>query len=241
MLPVLSEKTQPLPFEGPEPEVKPKGRRGPPDRFLFALFWTLAAMAAIALLSVLWFRELDRRKDADKRAAAAQGEVTRMEARFDDLQGDVAALEEDLAGARAELKPLRLRIDRRGEALRSTRGVLALVSPLRETYAELDDILTTLNADGDAIAAAAAALNREVDALADYVSQTPENQLSKRRLREHTTTLRARNAALRAARSEFAGAQTGYSDAAERVDSGLDDLAKAATALRKEIAKALRR
>jgi chromosome segregation ATPase len=239
---VLNEKTQPLPFAGPEPESERPVRPGPPrDRFLFALFWTLAAMSAIALLSVLLFREIDRRKDAERRAASAQSQVDAAEARFADLQGDVEALKEDLAAGRADLKLLRLRVARRGEALRSTRGVLTLVSPLRETYAELGDILATMDADGDAIAAAATSLQRGVSALAEYVRRTPENKLSKRELRGFTTTLQARIAALRTARAEFVDGQTGLGDAANRVEARLDELGKAVTVLRKEIAKALGR
>jgi chromosome segregation ATPase len=242
---VLNEKTQPLPFGGPETETeRPERppRPGPPrDGFLFALFWTLAAMAVIGLLSVLWFREVDRRKDAVGRAAAAQSEVTAAEARVADLQADVATLEEELADVRAELRPWRLRSGRRGEALRSTRGVLALVAPLRESYGDVNEVIATVDGDADAVVAAAAALTREVAALNTYLRRTEESQLSERVLRKHVTTLLARGAALRTARSSLAEAQAGYGVAAARVESGFEELAKAVTALRKQIAKALER
>jgi chromosome segregation ATPase len=242
MLPVLNEKTQPLPFsppeEGPEP---PRRRSAPPDRFLFALVWTLAAMGVIGLLSVLWLRELDRRKDAEGQVSSAQAEVRTVESRLAGLEEEVAALEGDLASARADLKPWRMLTARRGEALRSTRGVIALVPPLSESYDDLGEVLTTMDANGDAMAAAAVALEREVTALTAYIRRTDENELSKRELQKRATTLRARLAALRTTRVALSEAQAGYGDAADVVDSRFDELTRAVSALRKEIAKALRR
>lgn len=238
---VLNEKTQPLPFSASEDESERPPRPAQRDRFLFALFWTLAAMGVIVLLSVLWFRELDHRKDAEKGVAAAQGELRTSEARVAELEAEVAALGDDLASARQELRPWRARTARRGDALRSTRGVIALVAPLRASYEDLGEILTTMDADRDAIAAATAALVREVAALAEYLRRTAEDELSKRELRKHATTLGARTAALRAARASLVEGQAGYSEAAGRVESGFDDLTRAVTALRKQIAQALRR
>jgi chromosome segregation ATPase len=239
---VLNEKTQPLPFSPPEEESeRPRRRSGPPDRFLFALVWTLAAMGVIGLLSVLWLRELDRRKDAEKQVSSAQAEVRTAESRLAGLEEEVAALEGDLASARADLKPWRARAARRGETLRSTRGVIALVPPLSESYDDLGEVLTTMDANGDSMAAAAAALEREVTALAGYIRRTDEDELSKRELQRRATTLRARLAALRTTRVAFVEAQAGYGDAADLVDSRFDDLTRAVSALRKEIAKALRR
>jgi chromosome segregation ATPase len=238
---VLNEKTQPLPFAAPEPDSERPAPKGPPwDRFLFALFWTLAAMAVIGLLSVLWFRELDRRKDAEKSAAAAQSELSDYKTRLAGLEDDVALAKDELAGARRQLKSWRLRSARRGDALRSTRSAVALVTPLRESYADLDEALTAMNGDADAVAAAAGALQRAVAALNDYVRRTPEDELSKRKLREHVTTLRARAAALGTARAAFVEAQGGYEGAAERVESRFDELTRAIAALRKQINKALR-
>jgi chromosome segregation ATPase len=242
MLPVLNEKTQPLPFSAPEEESeRPRPRSAPPDRFLFALVWTLAAMGVIGLLSVLWLRELDRRKDAERQVSSAQAEVRTAESRLAGLEEEVAALEGDLASARADLKPWRIRAARRGEALRSTRGVIALVPPLSESYDDLGEVLTTMDADGDAMASAAAALEREVTALTGYIRRTDEDELSKRELQKRATTLRARLAALRTTRLALVEAQAGYGDAADVVDSRFDDLTRAVSALRKEIAKALRR
>jgi chromosome segregation ATPase len=239
---VLSEKTQPVPLSVPEdePERRPP-RSAPGGGFLFALFWTLAAVGAIVLLSISWFRELDGRKDAEKRVASAQSEVRSLEARLVGFEEEVAALENDLADARKELKPWRARTARRGDALRSTRGVIALVPPLRENYNDLGEVLTTMEGDRDAIAAAVGALERDLAALTEYLRRTDENKLSERELRKHTTTLRARVAGLRTAQASLVDAQAGYSDAAERVDSGFEELTRAVTALRKEIAKALRR
>jgi chromosome segregation ATPase len=242
MLPVLNEKTQPLPFSPPEEEPeRPRRRSAPPDRFLFALVWTLAAMAVIGLLSVLWLRELDRRKDAEKQVSSAQAEVRTAESRLAGMEEEVAALEGDLASARADLKPWRARAARRGETLRSTRGVIALVPPLNESYDDLGEVLTTMGANGDSMAAAAAALEREVTALAGYIRRTDENELSKRELQRRATTLRARLAALRTTRLALVEAQAGYGNAADVVDSRFDELTRAVSALRKEIAKALRR
>jgi DNA repair exonuclease SbcCD ATPase subunit len=239
---VLNEKTQPLPFSPPEEESeRPRRRSAPPDRFLFALVWTLAAMAVIGLLSVLWLRELDRRKDAEKQVSSAQAEVRTAESRLAGMEEEVAALEGDLASARADLKPWRARAARRGETLRSTRGVIALVPPLSESYDDLGELLTTIDADGDALAAAAAALEREVTALAGYIRRTDENELSKRELQRRATTLRARLTALRTTRLAFVEAQAGYGDVADLVDARFDELTRAVSALRKEIAKALRR
>ena len=242
MLPVLNEKTQPLPFSAPEEEPeRPRRRSAPPDRFLFALVWTLAAMGVIGLLSVLWFRELDRRKDAERQVSSAQAEVRTAESRLAGLEEEVAALERDLVSARADLKPWRIRAARRGEALRSTRGVIALVPPLSESYDELDGVLTTMDANGDAISAAAAGLEREVTALTGYLRRTDEDELSKRELQRRATTLRARLAALRTTRLALVEAQAGYGNTADLVDSRFDQLTRAVAALRKEIAKALRR
>lgn len=239
---MLNEKTQPIPFSAPQDEPeRPRPRSAPWGRFLFALFWTLAALVAIVLLSVSWFRELDRRKDAEKRVAAAQGEVRSVEARLAGAEEEIAGLEDDLAKARKELRPWRARTARRGDALRSTRGVIALVSPLRGSYGDLGEVLTSMDADRDAIAAAARALEQDVAALTEYLRRTDEDKLSERELRKQATTLRARLAALRAARVSLVDAQAAYGDAAERVDSGFDSLSSAVAALRKQIAKALRR
>jgi chromosome segregation ATPase len=238
----LNEKTQPMPFSVPEdePERRPP-RSAPGGGFLFALFWTLVTVGAIVLLSVSWFRELDGRKDAEKRVAAAQSDVRALEARLAGFEDEVAALENDLADARKELKPWRMRTARRGDALRSTRGVIAFVPQLRENYDDLGEVLTTMDGDRDAIAAAARALERDLAALIEYLRRTDENKLSERELRKHTTTLRARLAGLRTAQASLVDAQAGYSDAAERVDSGFEELTRAVTALRKLITKALRR
>jgi chromosome segregation ATPase len=239
---VLNEKTQPVPFSAPEDKSERRPPRSAPGGgFLFALFWTLAAVGAIVLLSISWFRELDGRKDAEKRVASAQSEVRSLEARVVGFEEEVAALEIDLADARKELKPWRARTARRGDALRSTRGVIALVPPLRESYDDLGEVLTTMEGDRDAIAAAARALERDLAALTEYLRRTDENKLSERELRKHTTTLRARLAGLRTAQASLVDAQAGYSDAADRVDSGFEDLTRAVTALRKLITKALRR
>jgi chromosome segregation ATPase len=229
-------------FSPPEGESeRPPPRSAPWGRFLFALFWTLAAVGVIVLLSISWFRELDGRKDAEKRVAAAQGEVRSLEARLAGFEQDVAALEDDLAEARQELRPLRARSARRAGALRSTRGVIALVQPVRDSYDDLGDILTAIDADTDALAAVAGALEREVAALTEYLRRTDADALSERELRKRATTLRARLAALRTARVSLAEAQAGYGDAADRVDSRFDELTRAVTALRKQVAKALRR
>ena len=239
---MLNEKTQPVPFSAPEDESERRPPRSAPGGgFLFALFWTLAAVGAIVLLSVSWFRELDGRKDAEKRVASAQTEVRALEARLVGFQEEVAALENDLADARKDLKPWRARAARRGDALRSTRGAIALVPQLRESYDDLGEILTTMDGDRDAIAAAAGALERDLAALTEYLRRTDENKLSERELRKQATTLRARLAGLRTARASLVDAQAGYSDAAERVDSGFEELTRAVTALRKLITKALRR
>ena len=239
---VLNEKTQPVPFSAPpdEPE-RLRPRSAPWGRFLFALFWTLAVLLTIVLLSVSWFRELDRRKAAEKRVAAAQSEVRSVEAKLAGFEEQIAGLEDDLASAHKELRPWRARTARRGDALRSTRGVIALVSPLRESYGDLGEVLTAMDADRDAIAAAARALERDVAALTEYLRRTDEDKLSERELRKQATGLRVRLGALRAARVSLVDAQAGYSDAADRVDSGFDSLSSAVTALRKQIAKALRR
>jgi chromosome segregation ATPase len=238
----LNEKTQPVPFSAPEDESERRPPRSAPGGgFLFALFWTLAAVGAIVLLSVSWFRELDGRKDAEKRVASAQTEVRALEARLVGFQEEVAALENDLADARKDLKPWRARAARRGDALRSTRGMIALVPQLRESYDDLGEVFTTMDGDRDAMAAAAGALERDLAALTEYLRRTDENKLSERELRKQATTLRARLAGLRTARASLVDAQAGYSDAAERVDSGFEELTRAVTALRKQIAKALRR
>ena len=239
---MLNEKTQPVPFSAPEDESERRPPRSAPGGgFLFALFWTLAAVGAIVLLSVSWFRELDGRKDAEKRVASAQTEVRALEARLVGFQEEVAALENDLADARKDLKPWRARAARRGDALRSTRGMIALVPQLRESYDDLGEVFTTMDGDRDAMAAAAGALERDLAALTEYLRRTDENKLSERELRKQATTLRARLAGLRTARASLVDAQAGYSDAAERVDSGFEELTRAVTALRKQIAKALRR
>jgi chromosome segregation ATPase len=239
---VLSEKTQPIPLSASndEPE-RPPPRSAPLGRFLFALFWTLATVGAIVLLSVSWFRELDRRKDAEESAAAAQSDVRSLEARVAGFEEDVAALEDDLAAARKQLRPLRARSARRADALRSARSLTTLVQPLRESYEGLGEVLTAMDADRDAIAAAAAALERDVAALTEYLRRTDEDELSERELRKRATTLRARLAALRTARASLVDAQAGYSDAADLVDSRFEELTSSVTALRKQIAKALRR
>lgn len=243
---MLDEKTQPLPFvaeERSEPESKRRRspQAAPEGRMLVALVATLVALAVIGLMSVLWFRELERRKDAEGTIASAQVEVTAVESRVDDLEADVAVLEDDLAAARRELKPWRLRSQRRGDALRSTRGVMAMVGPLRESYDDLGEALTTIEGDADALAAAAAALERQVAVLSEYVRRTPEAQLSKAALRELVTTLRARKAALASARASLAEGQSGYRDAAELVSARFDQLTRAISALRKQIDKSLRR
>lgn len=243
---MLDEKTQPLPFvaaERSEPESKRRRspQAAPEGRMLVALVATLAALAVIGLMSVLWFRELERRKDAEGSIASAQVEVTAAESQVDDLEADIAVLEDDLAAARLELKPWRLRAQRRGEALRSTRGVMAMVGPVRESYDDLGDALTALDGDADALAAAASTLERQVAALSEYVRRTPEAQLSKAKLRELVTTLRARKAALASAHSSLAEGQSGYGDAAEQVAARFDQLTRAITALRKQIEKAQRR
>jgi chromosome segregation ATPase len=239
---VLNEKTQPLPFSVPEVESKPPPPPSAPwDRFLFALFWTLTAMAVIALLTVMWFRELDRRKDAEKRVVSAQTEVRALEGQLAGFARDVAAREEDLASVRKELRRWRVRGARRADALRSTRRVVALVPPLGESYDDLGEVLTTMDADRDAIAAAASTVEREVAALTAYLRRTDENELSERELRKHATTLRARLAGLRTARASLVDAQAGYSDAAESFESRFEALTRAVTALRKQITKALRR
>jgi chromosome segregation ATPase len=119
--------------------------------------------------------------------------------------------------------------------------VLDFVTPLRTSYDDLGEVLTAMDGDGDAIASAATALERDLAALTDYLRRTDEDDLSKRTLRKHTTTLRARLAALRTARASFVESQAGYGDAAARVDSRFDELSKAVAALRKQIARALRR
>ena len=208
---------------------------------LVALVSTLAALAVIGLLSVFWFRELERRKDAEGSIASAQVEVTAAESRVDDLEAEIAVLEDDLAAARLELKPWRLSSQRRGDALRSTRRLIASVAPLRESYDDLGEVLTMIDADANALATAASALERQVAALSEYVEQTPKAQLSKRELREFVTTLRARKAALTSAHTSLEEGQSGYGDAAELVDARFDGLTRAITALRKQIDKALRR
>jgi chromosome segregation ATPase len=243
---MLDEKTQPLPFvaaEHSEPESKRRRspQAAPEGRMLVALVATLAALAVIGLMSVLWFRELERRKDAEGSIASAQVEVTAAESRVDDLEADVAVLEDDLAAARGELKPWRLRSQRRGDALRSTRGVMALVGPMQESYDDLAEALTTIDGDADALAAAAAALERQAAVLSEYVRRTPEAQLSKAELRELVTTLRARKAALASAHASFTEGQSGYGDAAELVDARFDQLTRSISALRKQIDKSLRR
>lgn len=242
ILRVLTEKTQPVPFSAPEGESeRPPRRSAPGGRFLFALFWTLATVGAIVLLSVSWFRELDRRKDAEGSAASAQSNVRALEASLAGFEEEVTALKGDLSEARKELKPWRARTARRGDALRSTRGVIALVPQLRESYDDLGEVLTAMDGDRDAIAAAAHALEREVAGLTEYLRRTDEDELSKRELEKRATTLRARLAALRTARVSLVDAQAGYSDAADRVDSRFEELSTAVTALRKQIVKALRR
>jgi hypothetical protein len=154
---------------------------------------------------------------------------------------ELAALEKELASTRQEVRPWRARNAHRGDALRSTRAVVALVPPLRESYDDLGEVLTTMDGDRDAIAAAAAALERGVAALTAYLRRTPEDELSKRELGEHAATLRGRSAALRAARAALVDAQAGYGEAAERVDARFDELSKAVIGLRKQIARALRR
>jgi chromosome segregation ATPase len=168
-------------------------------------------------------------------------EVTAAESRVDDLEADIAVLEDDLAAARRELRPWRLRSQRRGDALRSTRGVMAMVGPVRESFDDLGEALTTIEGDADALAAAASALERQVAVLSEYVRRTPEGQLSKAELRELVTTLRARKAALASAHASLAEGQSGYGDAADLVDARFDQLTRAITALRKQIDKSLRR
>jgi chromosome segregation ATPase len=247
VLPVLDEKTQPMPFdaaERSEPESKRRRRSpepAPQGIMLVALVSTLAALALIGLLSVFWFRELERRKDAEGSIASAQAQVTAAESRVDGLEAEIAVLEDDLAAARLELKPWRLSSQRRADALRSTRGVMGMVAPVREGYDDLGEALTTIEGDTDALATAASALERQVATLNAYVQQTPAGQLSKRKLRELVTTLRARKAASTSAHASFAEGQSGYGDAAELVDARFEQLTRAITTLRKQIDKALRR
>jgi hypothetical protein len=54
------------------------------------LFWRLAGLGLVATLSVFWFRELDRRQDAEKKVAAAQIEVTEATARVKQREEDIA-------------------------------------------------------------------------------------------------------------------------------------------------------
>jgi chromosome segregation ATPase len=239
---VLNEKTQPLPFSSPEDEPERRPRRSAPrDGFLFALFWTLAAVGVIVLLSVLWFREFDRRRDAEARIGSAQGEAQTAQARVAGYEEELAALQKELASTRQEVRQWRARNARRGDALRSTRRVVALISPLHGSYEDLGEVLTTMDADRDAIAAAAVALEGDLASLTNYLRRTDEDELSKRELRKRATTLSGRLAALRAARASLVDAQGGYSDAAGRVDSRFEELTKAVAALRKQITRALQR
>jgi chromosome segregation ATPase len=241
-LPLLSEKTQPLPFSVPEGEPERPPRRGAPlGTVLFVLFWMLAGLALVATLCVFWFRELDRRKDAERKAAAAQSEVGTATARAEGLEEEIALVEDKLAAAQKELKPWRLRTAQRGDALRSTRGVLKLVAPLRESYGDVGETLAEIDSDAAAVSAAASSLQREVAALNAYLSRTEAADLSKRELREHGNTLRARAAAVGTARRAFVDARGGYGDAVEIVDARFEALSRAVAALRTEIAKALRR
>ena len=205
------------------------------------VFWMLAGLALVGTLCVFWFRELDRRKDAEKRAASAQTEVSAAVARAEGLEEEIALVEDKLAAAQKELKPWRLRAARRSDALRSTRGVLALVAPVRESYTDLGETLAEVDSDAAAVSAAASALEREVAALNTYLRRTAAADLSKQELRERGSALRARAAAVGTARRAFVDAQGGYGDAAELVDARFEALSRAVAALRTEIAKALRR
>ena len=239
---MLNEKTQPLPFSVPEGEPERPRRKGAPlGSVLFVLFWMLAGLGLVATLSVFWFRELDRRQDAEKKVAAARIEVTEATARVEELEAEIALVEDELAATRKELKPWRLRTARRGAALRSTRGVVALVAPVQESYTDLGEKLTAMDSDAAAVSAAAGALQRQVASLSAYLRRTPAADLSKKELREHANALRARAAAVGTARAAFVDAQTGYGDAAELVDARLDSLTRAIAGLRKQIAQALRR
>ena len=65
----------------------------------------LAGLALVATLSVFWFHELDRRKDAEKKVVAAQSEVSAATARAEKLEEEIALVEEELVAAQKELKP----------------------------------------------------------------------------------------------------------------------------------------
>jgi chromosome segregation ATPase len=241
LLPVLSEKTQPLPSSVKGEPGRPP-RKGPPlGSVLFVVFCMLAGLALVATLSVFWFRELDRRQDAEKKVTAAQNELSTATARANGLEEEMALVEEQLAATRKQIKPWRLRSMRRGAALRSTRGVVALVTPVQVSYTDLGEKLTMMDSDAAGLSAAASALQREVGALTAYLRRTSEADLSKRELREHANALRARAAAVGTARAAFVDAQGGYADAAELVDAHLDALTRAIAGLRKQIARALRR
>ena len=239
---MLSEKTQPLPFSVPEGEPERPRRKGAPlGSVLFVVFWMMAGLALVATLSVFWFRELDRRKDAEKRVVAARSEISAANVRAEGLEEEIALVEEALAAARQELKPWRVRSARRAGALRSTRGVLTLVTPLEKSYTDLGETITAMDSDAGSVETAAGALRREVAALIAYLRRTPEADLEKQVLREHANTLRTRSAAVGTARAAFVDAQGGYADAAELVDARFDALTRAIDGLRKEIARALRR
>jgi chromosome segregation ATPase len=195
----------------------------------------------VTTLSVFWFRELDRRKDAEKKVVAAQSEIATATARAEALEEEITLVEEELAATRKELKPWRLRSARRADALRSTRGVVSLVTPVQESYTDLGERLTTMDSEATDLVAAAGLLRRDVAALIGYLRQTPEAELSKQELRQRASVIRSRTAAVGTARSAFAGAQDGYADTAELLEARLDALTQAVAALRKEIAKALRR
>jgi chromosome segregation ATPase len=231
---MLSEKTQPLPFSVPEGEPeRPRGKGAPLGSVLFVVIWMLAGLALVATLSVFWFRELDRRKDAEKKVVAAQSEVSAATARAEELEEEIALVEEQLVAARKELRPWRLRSARRAAALRSTRGVVALVTPVEESYTDLGETLSAMDTDAAAVSAAAGALRREVAALIAYLRRTPEADLSKGELREHANALRARAAAVGTARAALVHAQGGYADAAELVEARFDSLTRAIDGLRK--------
>ena len=89
----------------------------------------------------------------------------------------------------------------------------------RNGYDDLGECLTTIHGDADALASAAAALERQVAALSQYVKRTPEAELSKREL---LTTLRARKAAVTSAHASLAEGPSDYADAAELVGARFD-------------------
>jgi hypothetical protein len=173
--------------------------------------------------------------------AAAQIEVTEATARVKQREEDIALVEDELAATRKELKPWRLRTARRGAALRSTRGVVALVAPVQE---ELHGSRREAHGDGLRRGRRLGRGGRPSAPggvpLGD-LRRTPAADLSKEELREHANALRARAAAVGTARAAFVDAQGGYGDTAELVDARLDSLTRAIAGLRKQIAQALRR